>query len=84
MDFVDKMTGDLAAKNPQLAQAIRDWFSRKQQGKPFSEGLERVGLIAGGVKPFVLPTVPAGIILCTAAVVFGQALGAKVRKLIGA
>jgi hypothetical protein len=84
MDFVDKMTGDLAAKNPQLAQAIRDWFSRKQQGKPFSEGLERVGLIAGGVKPFVLPTVPAGIILCTAAVVFGPALGAKVRKLIGA
>ncbi len=33
---------DLGAKNPQLAQNIRDWFSRKQDGKPFSVGLERL------------------------------------------
>src|SRR5579872_4731605 len=42
VDFIEKMTGDLGAKNPQLAQDIRDWFSRKQEGKPFSEGLERL------------------------------------------
>jgi hypothetical protein len=44
----------------------------------------KVGLIAGGATPFVLLTVPAGIILCTAGVVFGPALGEKVSKLIGA
>jgi hypothetical protein len=44
----------------------------------------KIGLIAGGVTPFVLLTVPAGIILCTAGVIFGQALGDKVSKLIGA
>jgi soluble cytochrome b562 len=42
VDFIEKMTGDLGVKNPQLAQDIRDWFSRKQEGKPFSEGLERL------------------------------------------
>src|SRR5260370_34652251 len=36
------MTADLGVKNPQLAQDIRDWFSRHQDGKPFSEGLERL------------------------------------------
>src|ERR1700756_360979 len=30
VDFIEKMTADLGAKNPQLAQDIRDWFSRKQ------------------------------------------------------
>jgi hypothetical protein len=44
----------------------------------------KIGLIAGGATPFVLLTVPAGIILCTAGVVFGPALGEKVSKLIGA
>jgi hypothetical protein len=44
----------------------------------------KIGLIAGGTTPFVLLTVPAGIILCTAGVIFGQALGEKVSKLIGA
>jgi hypothetical protein len=42
VDFIEKMTADLGAKNPQLAQDIRGWFSRKQEGKPFSEGLERL------------------------------------------
>jgi len=42
VDFIEKMTADLGAKNPQLGQDIRDWFSRKQEGKPFSEGLERL------------------------------------------
>jgi hypothetical protein len=44
----------------------------------------KIGLIAGGTTPFVLLTVPVGIILCTAGVVFGPALGDKVSKLIGA
>jgi soluble cytochrome b562 len=42
VDFIEKMTADLGVKNPQLAQDIRDWFSRKQEGKPFSQGLERL------------------------------------------
>ena len=42
VDFIEKMTGDLGAKNPQLAQDIRDWFSRTQEGKPFSAGLEKL------------------------------------------
>jgi hypothetical protein len=44
----------------------------------------KIGLIAGGATPFVLLTVPAGIILCMAGVVFGPALGEKASKLIGA
>jgi len=44
----------------------------------------KIGLIAGGASPMVLLTVPAGIILCTAGVIFGPALGEKVSKLIGA
>lgn len=44
----------------------------------------KIGLVAGGVFPFVLMTVPAGIILCTSGAAFGPALGNKVSKLIGA
>ena len=40
--FVDKMTTDLRAKNPQLAQDMRNWFAVKPEGKPTSEGMERV------------------------------------------
>jgi hypothetical protein len=50
VDFVEKMTADLGAKNPQLAQNIRDWFSRKQDGKPFSAGLERLYVELGAVE----------------------------------
>ena len=42
VDFIEKMTADIGAKNPQLKQDIRDWFSRKQDGKPYSEGLEQL------------------------------------------
>jgi len=42
VDFIEKMTADIGVKNPQLMRDIRDWFSRKQEGKPFSEGLERL------------------------------------------
>lgn len=40
--FLEKMTFDLSQKNPKLAQDIKDYFVRKQPGKPFSEGLEKV------------------------------------------
>src|SRR5438309_506348 len=32
-DFIDKMTTDLRAKNPELAQSIRTWFAVKVEGK---------------------------------------------------
>ena len=50
VDFIEKMTADLGAKNPQLAQDIRDWFSRKQDGKPYSAGLERLYVELGALE----------------------------------
>ena len=50
VDFIEKMTADLGAKNPQLAQDIRDWFSNKQVGKPFSAGLERLYVELGALE----------------------------------
>lgn len=40
--FIEKMTSDLGSKNPQMAQSIRDWFARKTDARPASEGLERL------------------------------------------
>jgi hypothetical protein len=40
--FIDKMTTDLRVKNPELAQSIRTWFAQKRDGKPGSEGMERL------------------------------------------
>jgi hypothetical protein len=40
-DAIDKLTTDLRAKNPEMAQQIRAWFARKQDGKPLSEGGQR-------------------------------------------
>jgi hypothetical protein len=42
VNFIDKMASDIGAKNPQLAAGIRDYFSRRQEGKPGSEGMERL------------------------------------------
>jgi hypothetical protein len=42
VNFIEKMTNDLSAKNPQVAQAIRDWFGKRAAGKPGSEGMERL------------------------------------------
>ena len=50
VDFIEKMTTDLGTKNPQLAQDIRGWFSNKQEGKPFSEGLERLYVELGALE----------------------------------
>ena len=50
VDFIEKMTADISAKNPQLAQDIRDWFSRQQEGKPFSAGLERLYVELGALE----------------------------------
>ena len=41
-NFLEKMTADISTVNPGLAQQMRDWFARKQEGKPVSEGLERL------------------------------------------
>ena len=40
-ELIDKMTTDLRPKNPEMAQQIRAWFARKQDGKPVSEGFEK-------------------------------------------
>ena len=44
VNFIEKSTADLYAKNPNMAQAIRDWFSKVQDGKPFSDGIEKLGV----------------------------------------
>ena len=44
VNFIEQSTADLYAKNPKMAQAIRDWFSKVQEGKPFSEGIEKLGV----------------------------------------
>jgi len=44
VDFIEKSTAGLYEKNPKMAQAIRDWFSKVQDGKPFSEGIEKLGV----------------------------------------
>jgi soluble cytochrome b562 len=43
-DFVDKMTTGLGVQNPQLAQAIRDYFSQTQAGKHLPDGIERLAV----------------------------------------
>ena len=49
-DFIDKMTTDLRAKNPDLAQSIRTWFAVKPDGKALSEGMERLGVELAAVE----------------------------------
>jgi hypothetical protein len=48
--FIDKMTTDLRAKNPELAQNIRTWFARKRDDKPGSEGMERLFVELGALE----------------------------------
>lgn len=49
-DFIDKMTTDLRAKNPELAQSIRTWFAAKPDGKALSEGMERLNVELAAVE----------------------------------
>ena len=49
-DFIDKMTTDLRAKNPELAQSIRTWFAVKSEGKTSSEGMERLNIELAAVE----------------------------------
>src|SRR4051812_34054584 len=49
-DFIDHMTTDLRAKNPELAQSIRTWFAEKPAGKTLSEGMERLNVELGAVE----------------------------------
>ena len=48
--FIDRMTTDLRAKNPELAQNIRTWFARKRDDKPGSEGMERLYVELGALE----------------------------------
>jgi hypothetical protein len=50
VNFIEKMSGDLGAKNPQLARDIRDWFSRRPVGKPISAGMERLYVELGAIE----------------------------------
>jgi hypothetical protein len=49
-NFVDKMTTDIRAKNPDLAVKIRNWFSVKPAGKELPEGCERLAIELGGLE----------------------------------
>src|ERR1041385_5871342 len=49
-DFIDHMTNDLRAKNPELAQSIRTWFAEKAAGKTLSEGMERLNVELAAVE----------------------------------
>jgi hypothetical protein len=48
--FIDKMTTDLREKNPGLATEIRNWFAVKADGKPLSEGMEKLAIELGAVE----------------------------------
>lgn len=47
--FIDKMTTDLSAKSPRLAQDIRTWFT-EQNGKPLPEGMEKLYVELGAIE----------------------------------
>jgi soluble cytochrome b562 len=42
VNFIDKMTTDIRAKNPDLAVKIRNWFAVKAEGRELPEGFERL------------------------------------------
>ena len=44
VNFIEKSTAGLYEKNPKMAQTIRDWFAKVPDGKPFSEGIEKLGV----------------------------------------
>jgi hypothetical protein len=48
--YIDKMTTDLRPKNEQLATEIRNWFAVKADGKPLSEGMEKLAIELGAVE----------------------------------
>lgn len=49
-NYIDKMTTDLRAKNPDMARDVRNWFTVKQAGKPLSEGMERLTVELGAIE----------------------------------
>ena len=50
VNFIDKMTTDIRAKNPDLAVKIRNWFAVKPEGLPFPEGFERLAVELGALQ----------------------------------
>jgi hypothetical protein len=49
VDFIEKMTADIGTSNPDMAQAIRNYFS-ETAGKPLSEGVETLYVEIGALE----------------------------------
>src|ERR1700746_3079903 len=49
-NFIDKMTTDIRAKNPDLAVRIRNWFAVSPDGKRLPEGFERLAVELGALE----------------------------------
>jgi soluble cytochrome b562 len=49
-NFIDKMTTDIRAKNPDLAVKIRNWFAVKAEGRELPEGFERLVVELGALE----------------------------------
>lgn len=50
VNFIDKMTTDIRAKNPDLAVKIRNWFAVKAEGRELPEGFERLLVELGALE----------------------------------
>ena len=44
VSFLEKMAAGIGQQNPELAQRIKLYYSRRPPGKPMSEGMERIGV----------------------------------------
>jgi hypothetical protein len=49
VDYIEKMTADIGTTNPDMSQAIRDYFS-KTDGKPLPEGVETLYVEIGALE----------------------------------
>jgi hypothetical protein len=49
-NFIDRMTTDIRAKNPDLAVKIRNWFAVKAEGRELPEGFERLVVELGALE----------------------------------
>jgi soluble cytochrome b562 len=50
VDYIEKMTADIGTSNPDMSQAIRNYFSETTNGKPFSEGIETLYVEIGALE----------------------------------
>jgi hypothetical protein len=49
VNFIDKMTTDIRAKNPDLTVKIRNWFAVKAEGRELPERFKRPGVELGAL-----------------------------------